>query len=204
MPVPPHLTAAGLDSRVTELVDAALSLDSPSFCSHQILDRVPWIFDGDRIAYVNWKQELAANMEIDPYAICIVGSAATGVSLSPKKSFRLFSTTSDVDVAIVSAFHFDIAWRTIRSFARRDVVLTRQQKRGLRQHRSGLLFDGCIATDQILKLLDYGPKWSNALARAGRREPLVGHEVKARLYRDFEALRSYQMKSAYYTKEQFE
>lgn len=202
MPIPSHLTA-GLDAKVADLVEAALTLEPEKFCSHQILDRVPWLFD-DRAAYIEWKQSLAEALGVVPYAICIVGSAATGVSLSPSKEFSLFHERSDIDVAVVSNHHFDLAWRKIRDLSLHPMLLSNGVRKKIDQHRKGLLFDGCIATDKVLSMLEYGPAWRDALLRAGTNPPVVGHEVKARLYRDFESLRAYQLKSARHAQKELE
>lgn len=201
MPVPNHLI--DVDEKIQALLGASQDLTPEQFCSHHILDRVPWLFD-DRGSYIEWKQKLARDLEIDPYAVCIVGSAATGFSLSPKKDLRLFGPNSDIDVAVISAYHFDVAWRKIRSLSSGALLLSRTLGRKVERHRTGLLFDGCIATDQILSSLEFGPTWANGLARAAREYPVIGHPVKARLYRDFDALRSYQMKSAVYAKEELQ
>lgn len=202
MPIPLHLTH-GVDEKVASLVEAAVTLEPAEFCSHQILDRIPWLFD-KRAAYVNWKQSLAEALSVDPYAICIVGSAATGVSLSPSKGFTLFHERSDIDVAVISSYHFDVAWRKIRHLSSQPNMLSKTKRENIWKHRRGLLFDGCIATDKILGMLDYGPAWRDALLRAGKEPPVVGHKVKARLYRDFESLRAYQMRSAHHAREGLE
>jgi hypothetical protein len=64
----------------------------------------------------------------------------------------------------------------------------------LRWHRRNLVFDGTIATDQLLGRLPFGPRWSAALGRASNREPTTGRVVKARIYRDFESVRAYQLR----------
>lgn len=202
MPIPSHLMN-GVDAKVASLVDAAVALEPAEFCSHHILDRVPWLFD-DRAAYIDWKQSLAEALGVDPYAICIVGSAATGVSLSPTKGFTLFHGRSDIDVAVISHHHFDLAWRKVRDLSLQPNLLSKTKKAKIARHRRGLLFDGCIATDKILGMLEYGPAWQDALMRAGKNPPVVGHTVKARLYRDFESLRAYQLKSARHAREELE
>ena len=200
VPIPSHLTG-GVDTKVANLVEAAVTLEPADFCSHQILDRVPWLFD-DRATYIGWKQSLAEALRVDPYAICVVGSAATGVSLSPTKDFALFHERSDIDVAVISHHHFDLAWRKIRDLSLQPKLLSNTKREKIERHRRGLLFDGCIATDKILSMLEYGPAWQDALLRAGKNPPVVGHTVKARLYRDFESLRAYQLRSARHAREE--
>jgi hypothetical protein len=135
---------------------------------------------------------LAVDLDVDPFMVIVVGSAATGYSLSPHKNFSAFSPRSDIDVAIVSQRHFDDAWRWLRELGPVKLL-----KRGtlehdmLNWHRRNLVFDGAIATDKLLSRLPFGPKWASGLGRAGKREPTVGRAIKARIYRDFESLRQY-------------
>ncbi|MFD9539377.1 hypothetical protein [Streptomyces sp. NPDC060022] len=170
-------------------------LSPDDFVNHYVLDRIPWIFS-DRREYVTWKNKLAAELEVDPYSLLIVGSSCVGVSLSPDKGFSRFHSGSDIDVAVVSAHHFDIAWRWLRTLAPvDDLDMSNLERRMLRRHRGNLVFDGTIATDQLLSKLPFGARWKSALGKASTRPPTYGHQVKTRIYRDFEFLRTYHVKN---------
>ncbi|WP_143266200.1 MULTISPECIES: hypothetical protein [Amycolatopsis] len=175
-----------------ELRDALLTYDAHRFTSHMLLDRVPWLWP-DRASYVEWKSELAAGLDVDPYAIVVVGSACTGATLNPNKPlFSRFKETSDVDVAVISSHHFELAWKTLREIGRTSgQIPTRRERQIRQQHRNYLVFDGTIATDWILPNLPFGEQWRAALLAAERRLPNEQHEVKARIYRDLSDLRSY-------------
>jgi hypothetical protein len=95
------------------LLTSLRNLSAEDFTSRQLLDRVPWLFS-DRPQYIGWKAALAADLEVDPYMLVVVGSAAVGFSLSPWKRFSEFGPNSDIDVAVVSTRHFDDAWRWLR------------------------------------------------------------------------------------------
>ena len=171
---------------------ALASLTAEVFVNHHVLDRVPWLFE-DRTRYVEWKTVLASEIGVDPFSIVVVGSAALGFSLSPKKGLSVFDERSDIDVAVVSPTHFDTAWRWLRNLGPARLLGRRSLKREIvDRHRKNLVFDGAIATtDELLSHLEFGPSWKAALGRAGNREPTVGRSVKVRVYRDFECLRSY-------------
>jgi hypothetical protein len=175
---------------------ANLIRDSPpeSFASHQLLDRVPWLFSS-RAQYIEWKCELGARLGVDPFSLLLVGSACVGVSLSPLNGLRPFSDASDVDVAVVSAVHFDQAWRWLRDLGPlRSLAAGSFDSEMLKWHRKNLVFDGTIAADRLLGRLPFGPTWSSALGKAARGEPINGRSVKVRIYRDFESLRMYHVK----------
>jgi hypothetical protein len=78
------------------------------FVDREILDRRPWIFASDE-TFTEWRDGLARELNIPPDGISIVGSAATGFSLSPLKAGRPFRVQpdvagmrSDVDIALVA------------------------------------------------------------------------------------------------------
>lgn len=181
-------------------VDGALiqrelrSLPPEEFVNHYVIDRVPWIFRSRR-QYVEWKIELGHDLDVDPFSIVVVGSACVGVSLSPKKNFSHFHRGSDIDVAIISPRHFDESWRWLRTLTPSEsLALTKFEKSMFKWHHKNLIFDGTIAADQLLSKVPFGARWTAALARASLKEPTEGRDVKARIYRDFESLRYYQVK----------
>lgn len=171
--------------------------DADAFCSHRLLDGVPVIFDNRR-DYIDWKAELGGSLKVDPHGVIIVGSSSTGISLNPKNDLRPFDIKSDIDVAVISAYHFDLAWARLRAIASSQAAnlsTSRRERKAVEAHRQGLLFDGCIATNEFLRLLEFGPDWSDALGRQQSSDATIGHALKTRIYRDYAALREYQLKS---------
>src|SRR5262249_55934440 len=94
------------------------------FVDTEIINRRPWIFTSDD-EHASWSGAVAAALQLDKDRIHIVGSAATGYSLSPYKAGRPFKKVgsgvlaSDIDLAITSAELFEDAWNTIIAFDRR-------------------------------------------------------------------------------------
>jgi predicted nucleotidyltransferase len=93
-----------------------------------VLDRVPFVFNDDRITFIQWKEELAERLGIDPKAMVLTGSASCGFSLNPYKNYREYNDQSDIDIALVSELHFDIAWKTLRNLGTKRLDLTPKQK----------------------------------------------------------------------------
>jgi len=165
------------------------------FVNKYIFDCVPFIFGGNRENYVQWKQELGLLLQIDSNNIIIVGSAGIGISLNPTKNFKEFNAESDIDVALISSFHFLISWRYLRSNNHVRMRLPEYQKNCWIDHEKKYIYWGTIATDKLLGVLPFGRDWMRAvndLARVGR---TFNRDVKFRIYNDFESLRSYQVKS---------
>jgi len=168
-------------------------LESPTsfICSKWILDKIPYIFNSDRIKYIKWKEDLGSKLGIDSKAISFTGSSCTGFSLNPSKSFRVFGNHSDIDIAIVSDLHFDIAWNALRNIGVRQLTLSYKQKVSLQDHRIRLIYWGTIATDKILELLPFGVDWSLILIEMSKLAPVNGRTINIRLYKDYDSLRAY-------------
>ena len=173
---------------------AALKRDATDLlASVWILNRIPYPFNDNLIDYARWRHDLAKDLTVDPSAVLITGSAAFGVSLNPNKNYRAFDEHSDIDVAVVSDFHFTEGWRTLRNLGSKRHGLPQRSKQAVEDHVQRLIYWGTIATDRILSLLPYGVQWQTALARAAERKPTIGRTINIRVYRDFDSLRAYQV-----------
>ena len=175
-----------------DLMIAEIASMNPSvFVSKWILDRIPHVFEADQLRYNEWRRHLAGQIDVDPSAIAFTGSASAGISLNPNKSFKGFDEQSDIDVAIISSYHFEVAWRYIRNVGSDYFKLRPAAKRSVDDHRSKYVYFGTIATDQILAYLPFGKQWLTALSTMAQKDPTEGRDVRARVYRDFDSLRGY-------------
>lgn len=175
----------------TELLERNLE----DLVNELLFEQVPHIFGGRWPAYRTWKLTLAKGIHVDPSEITIVGSAATGLSLSPGKNFKPFDAASDVDVAIVSDYYFSEAWHHLRSI---DLILdplTPPQKSAINSHKRNYIYSGCVATDRVLALMPFAGTWLTARSALAGTNPTEEREINFRIYKDFRALRSYQLTS---------
>lgn len=155
------------------------------------------LFDGTPAAwphelnYVKWRHRVATELDVDPMAVQLVGSARLGYSLNPKKNFRKFHESSDLDIAVISPELFDRAWGELRDIIEDEFFANK------RSYLRKLVFEECIALDVMLPRLSFGERWSRS--RDGFIEDLgeafVNCEVNYRLYRNHKSLRVYQVKS---------
>jgi hypothetical protein len=67
--------------------------------------------------YVAFKSEVASRLT-GVEQVSIVGTANWRFSLNPKKDFKEFDRTSDVDVAVISSSQFHLTWNEMRKFHR--------------------------------------------------------------------------------------
>lgn len=165
------------------------------FASQYIFEAVPFIFDDDLACYVTWKTELGVRLATDPRAIAVVGSASLGFSLNPDKSFKHFDDSSDVDVAVVSYRHFESAWEHLRKLGAQRFGMSVEGQNAVNAHRTNYVFNGTIATDFILEYLPFAAQWLPAFAHMAGIPPTDGRDIRARIYRDFDSLREYQLRS---------
>ena len=178
-----------IDEFKYELIDNPTSF----ICSKWLLDRVPFVFNDDRILFIKWKEELALKLGVDPKAIVLTGSASCGFSLNPYKNYKEYNDRSDIDIAIISELHFDIAWRTLRNLGTKRFDLNPKQKSSLQDHVDRLIYWGTIATDKLLELFPFGREWSEHLLEMSKHQPADTRTINIRLYKDFDALRAYQV-----------
>lgn len=176
-----------------EIVRDLKTLTPHRFVSVRLLERVPHVFGSNASAYLDWRQELAAQLHVDPKAMVIVGSSAAGVSLSPLRKLPLIRPDSDVDVAVISLHHFETSWAWLRRLGASIHALPADARETVLDHRRRLIYWATIATDKLIGHMPMAPVWVPALAAMGNRLPGSPRSVNVRLYRDFEALRAYQV-----------
>jgi hypothetical protein len=173
-----------------------------SLVGRLILDRLPYAFDSKK-QFFAWKDELAEGIGLDARDILVVGSAATGRSINPRKKFGVFGSGSDIDIAIISPHHFEVAWAWFRRTNPTFLTLNEEGHRLFRRHREQYVFDGMIAADYFLGFLPFGPRWIEEIQRCGKYLPplLQGRTQKVRIYKDNDALRQAQLRglSAYHS-----
>lgn len=177
---------------VSALHAALLEKEPKDFVSHYIFEPIPFAFQNDLVSWIDWKTKLANLLEVDPYDVVLTGSAALGYSLNPEKNYKRFDHTSDIDCGVIAPHHFEVAWRYLRQMRPSWLSLPSASKRAIATHQKNYIFSGTIAADVVLPLLPFGPTWQSALDEMAQCPPTVGREVKLRIYKDYDALRSYQ------------
>jgi hypothetical protein len=160
----------------------ALRLENPkAFVENHFFDRIPAIFGENRSKFTFWKRSLGERIEVDPACITVVGSAATGVSLNPVKNFKLFDDQSDVDVAIISPYHFAIGWRYLRMNGARRLRVDHRTRNAWDDHAKHYIYWGTLATDRLLGVLPFGVQWLAAKSAMATMDPTAGRSVNLRI-----------------------
>ena len=160
--------------------------------STYILESTPQIFKKDFEAFLQWKRVLSEKIKVDSKCIVIIGGANIGFSLNPSKKMKTFDSISDIDVAIVSSFYFNMAWRYLQQLGLSWHDWEPKAKSALEDHRTRLIYWGTIATDKIIQYLPFGKEWVLLSDEMKEVLPTDKREINFRLYKDFESLRIYQ------------
>jgi hypothetical protein len=177
---------------VAELHQALLEKDPKEFVSFFLFEPIPFAFSNNLSLWISWKSMLAKSIGVDPRDIVLTGSGAIGFSLNPKKEYKKFDHESDIDCGIVSQYHFEVAWRSLRQMRPQWLSLPHANRQAIVSHQKNYIFSGTIATDKILGLLPFGQDWQAALDAMGQVEPTKNREIKLRIYKDYDSLRAYQ------------
>jgi len=181
-----------------ELRSLLNSRTDSEFVQNEILNRRPWIFDTDE-AYRSWRASVSDELGTEPDRVRIVGSAATGFSLSPLKPGRPFrqlpgvhGRTSDIDIALVDTNLFFTAW---------DVILFYDRGRRLSssmEARARIRLDvywGLVGHLSLPRNTEPARRVLTVMTVAGRVPPLRGYPIRCRVYRRIEDLLAYHIDS---------
>ncbi len=179
----------------TSVVSDLRELKPAEFITRWFDETPPYLFGASRGSYLLWRSRLAADLGVSWFDVVLVGSAAVGHSLSPYKNFKPFSDDSDIDVAIMSPYYFDLAWRWMRRLGAERYGLPPAAQQWVKEHEKRLVYWGAIATDQLLQYLPFGPDWVRKLAKLSQDPPADGRTINVRLYRDHASLESYLLDS---------
>ncbi|HEY5915575.1 MAG TPA: hypothetical protein VJA21_33745 [Verrucomicrobiae bacterium] len=156
-----------------------------SFAARRLFDTVPFIFTAAPDC-TEWKVRTAEFLAVDPCSVFIIGSACSCVSFNPNKNFKVFDEgrPSDIDIAVISNYHFELAWRKLREIGAGKYNLDTAGQASLAEHRDHHVFWGMFATEKILSALPFSQEWLRASVEISKRAPMEGREIKFRLYRD--------------------
>jgi hypothetical protein len=160
-------------------------------------------FQGHPAALQQVRSHFVRSLHVgEPENVVVVGSAKTGLSLSPDSFLRAFSAESDVDVVIVDERLFDDCWSAIRRWRwQRPNKLPPDEKHWARRREEdvffgwlevGDLWDPRLSAKNILTpVRDLAGKWFDAFQSASSISALSGRDVQGRLYRTWQQALEY-------------
>lgn len=174
---------------------------APTWVDRHVLRSDPAAFEvPDENLFHRFVQECSTSLDVDPNGVYCIGSGAIGLSFNPNKvvndELKPFDKSSDLDIAIISPFYFERAWRDLRVAASSyhgDPPSNRLYKKI--QHQRVRMFDGAIVANELMSHLSFGSEWVTANQRlqydwADRlnRDRL---SINWWIYRDYWSVRNY-------------
>lgn len=185
------------------LRDDLLSLEPKEFYLKHIVKSNNWYFSDylhipaneiiDKMDY--FKEIVSSNLGINFHSLQIVGSAKIGFSLSPQKVLKPFhnqergSSSSDIDIAIISERLFLHFWNELRNT---EGIYNQFYYKYL----TGSIFRGYINDKNLQKIDGIREEWSNLVSpiNVALQDRLrFEHPITYRIYRSWEDLEEYQL-----------
>lgn len=174
------------------------TVDVPYWIDKRFLRQDPYAFSEASLSFHETACDISQALDVERNGIFCIGSGAVGLSLNPTKMvegrLKRFDRESDLDMAIVSGRHFELAWRELLQATQphlREVPNEINENINWQRKR---LFDGAILSNKLLGSFSFGPAWIAAMDRIGGQiEVGLDRSVKIELwiYRDYWSLRNY-------------
>ncbi|MGB3849747.1 MAG: hypothetical protein WA958_07230 [Tunicatimonas sp.] len=154
--------------------------------------------------YFDLKDLIAGHFAIHPSQVIIVGSGKLGFSIAenqkanpPKKRYRCFSDSSDIDIAIVESSLFDEIWIEVQNYSD-DIGLWNNF-----QHFTTYLFRGWIRPDKLPPsyTFELAKDWWEFFRELTSSRKFGPYKLTAGLYKSWYHLEKYQMQAINQCKE---
>ena len=178
--------------------DVLAAVDPPPWIDRHFLRQDPFAFESQGVDFHQFACGLSAALDVERNGIFCIGSGAIGLSVSPRNvqggHLKAYDDASDLDVAIISSWHFESAWRELLQATQphlSEVPDTIRQNLTWQRKR---LFDGAILANKLIGSLSFGPQWIGAIDRfSGRLSDQFDRNVtiEAWIYRNYWSLRNY-------------
>ncbi|SDP22971.1 hypothetical protein SAMN05428975_0789 [Mucilaginibacter sp. OK268] len=139
--------------------------------------------------YEELKKQVSKHFNIDKSQVLIVGSARLGFSLAPKKLFRKFSNSSDIDVAIVSSVLFDSIWKNVYQLDQEKIIWETSDT--FKEYH----FNGWIRPDLLppSNQFNFNQLWWEFFRRLTSSGKFGNYKITGALYKDWEFFKGYHL-----------
>lgn len=97
-----------IEEKIREFRDELRALDPLAMVQRRVTHGSCHVLDDDQ--YFSLKDAVAKQYGIHHSQVVVVGSAKLGFSIAPRKRYRAFTETSDIDVALASPTLYDAFW----------------------------------------------------------------------------------------------
>ena len=172
--------------------------EPPTWIDRHFLRQDPFAFETAGLSFSDVACDFAEALDVERNGIFCIGSGAVGWSTSPVKMrggrLKHFDEHSDLDLAIISARHFEDAWRELLRATQPHIPEVAPEIQANLSWQRKRLFDGAILSNKLLTALSFGPHWRGTVDRIGGRlaDALDRNvSIEVWIYRDYWSLRNY-------------
>lgn len=174
-----------------QLIGLIKSSKDFQFTKASLAENNPWYFQQQNVYcdYVDFKNILGGVFKVTQKDVVLIGSGLFGMSLSPTKGFRRFSSKSDLDTVIVSPKYFEIIWSDFLKAYYAGYNQTVSDYGGS-IFKKFITFDGKnkISTKWLLDV----SKKNDEVKKVATTRLRLKHELKFRIYRSWDDVFAYQ------------
>ena len=160
-----------------------------------LMSGVPFVFRDSPADYDTLRNTLARSLGLPAETMTVIGSGRIGFSLSPEKYGVPFSSTSDIDVVVVSAELFDKAWFDLLRLGPKYFGLQKGVQSWVDTHKENNIFWGFIIPNRLPGAVALSTSWFRAFRGLGRHAAFAERDVNGRLYRTWDHVRVHQLHS---------
>lgn len=171
------------------------SHDHTKIVEEFLIAGVPFAFRDSPSDYDTLRVALGSALHLTVDTMTVIGSGRIGFSLSPEKYGVPFSPKSDLDVVVVSANLFDIAWFDLLRLGRKYFSLQKRVQERVDTHKENNIFWGFILPDRLPGAVALSPVWFRTFKGLARNPSLAGRDVNGRLYRTWDHVHVHQLHS---------
>src|SRR5438128_10586931 len=178
-----------------EFSDLLNSRDHTKIVDEILVAGIPFAFRDSPADYDVLRTSLGTALHLSADSMTVVGSGRIGFSLSPEKYGTPFLPESDLDVVVVSAEMFDVAWFDLLRLGRKYLNLRKQVQSWVDAHRENHVYFGFIIPDRLPGAVAVSPTWFRTFRGLARNPSLAGRDVNGRLYRTWDHVYVHQLYS---------
>ncbi len=171
------------------------SSDHTKIVEEFLIAGVPFAFRISPADYDALRGTVGAAFQLAVDTMTVIGSGRLGFSLSPEKYGVPFSRRSDLDVVVVSADLFDVAWFELLRLGRKYFGLQKSVQTWVDTHKENNILWGFILPDRLPGAVALSPIWFRTFRGLARNPSLAGRDVNGRLYRTWDHVHVHQLHS---------
>lgn len=159
-----------------------------------VIEGTPYIFRNHPERYQFFRSRISSALDTPMKNIVIVGSARMGFSLNPYHIGREFSKTSDVDIVVVSARLFDMAWLELIRLQPKWYNLTPPEREMVEEHVK-LVYWGNIRPDRLPGTTQISKLWLETFGSVSDIQEFSAREARAFLFRTWWQVQSFYIRA---------